>query len=83
MSSFRQFLSGFRRGFSDFGELVTDVVNFVLLSFVYFIGVGLTALFAKASGKHFLSLGKDRKKATYWHEERIGTRQQDSYFRQF
>ncbi len=46
------------------------VVNSILLTVVYFIGVGITALFAKLFGKSFLFLSG--KKDSYWDENKVG-----------
>ncbi len=36
-------------------EFQQSVFNFLVLHIVYFIGIGLTAMVAKAVGKHFLT----------------------------
>lgn len=40
------------------------VVNFILLSVIYFIGVGITSLTAKIFGKSFLS-NKNKKQSSF------------------
>lgn len=40
------------------------IVNFVLLSVVYFLGIGLTSLMAKVFGKSFL-FGKNKKQSNF------------------
>ena len=50
------FLKGVTRGQREFGESITVIINSVLLSIVYFVGIGFTSIFAKISGKHFLDL---------------------------
>lgn len=75
------FVRGLKNGFKNFGHNVTNVVNFILLVPVYFIGVGATSLMAKGFGKKFLEL-KVRGK-TYWKDEKRGTQLKDDYYRQF
>ena len=83
MQAVRIFISGFVAGFKDFGQGITKVVNFVLLFFVYFIGVGITWLFAKMAGKHFLAVKKEQEKKSYWIEEKVGKRKEEEYYRSF
>ena len=64
MNCLKLFLIGFKKGFMKFGIKVSNIINFVLLFVVYFIGVGLTAVFAKATGKKFVD--KTLGKTTYW-----------------
>ncbi len=75
------FVKGFVAGFRNFGYNITNVVNFVLLLLVYFIGVGSTSLMAKLSRKKFLDL--KQKGETYWKERNLGKQTLDKYYRQF
>ncbi len=74
---FDEFIDGSKM----FGELISTVINLILLSFVYFIGFGLTSLFAKISGKKFI----DEKftKESYWEELNLTTQPFKEYYRQF
>jgi len=76
------FWEGFLQGFRNFGYKITSIVNFVLLFFVYFIGVGITWLFAKIFGKRFLDI-KRGEKDSYWIKEKIGKRKIEDYYRSF
>lgn len=76
------FVKGFKTGFRTFGYKVTDVINFILLSVVYFVGVGVTSLAAKATKKKFLEL-KQRNNKTYWKERNLGKQPLEDYYRQF
>ncbi len=75
------FFRGAKRGFSVFGHNLSLIVNSVLLTPVYFVGVGLTSVFAKLAKKHFLITGKEKK--TYWSELNLKKRPVDEYYRQF
>lgn len=81
MKNMNLFVKGFATGFKNFGHNVTNVVNFILLSLVYFIGVGSTSLIAKLSKKTFLELNP--KKRTYWKEKNLGKQPLENYYRQF
>ena len=59
------------------------VVNTILLSLVYFIGVGLTAIFAKIFRKNFLESGIDKQKSSYWTDLNLGKNTMEEYHRQF
>jgi hypothetical protein len=75
------FIKGFGLGMKSFGGLVAVIVNSVLLIFVYFIGVGLTWLVARLSGKRFLEMG--RKKGSYWSTLNLKKESMERYYRQF
>ncbi len=83
MSKVKDFLLGMKEGFSSFGFGVTGVVNFVLLSFVYVFGVGLTSVAAKATGKRFLGEGVDSKKVSYYGKLGLKKKDVEDYYRQF
>ena len=42
-------------------KIFSIAFNFVLLSIVYFLGIGLTSMLAKIFGKSFLSIENDKK----------------------
>ncbi len=81
MKNVNLFVRGLKNGFKNFGYNVTNVVNFILLVPVYFIGVGATSLLAKCFGKKFLELKVKGK--TYWKDKKIGTQPKEDYYRQF
>lgn len=76
------------RGFHFIRKIVDIVVktlvfilNRVLLTLVYFIGVGPIALSAKMFGKHFLPLKKEA--VTYWIQKEKKTINKNDYYRQY
>ncbi|MDD9954395.1 MAG: hypothetical protein OXR66_08750 [Candidatus Woesearchaeota archaeon] len=71
---------GFRHGFTLVGKNIAAIVNTVLLSIVYVVGVGLTSLFAKVFGKKFLDTTKRR---SYWNKLNLKKQPMNSYYRQF
>lgn len=76
------FFAGFRKGMKSFGECISIIVNSLLLSVVYLVGVGVTSIFARLFGKHFLDK-KPIKKDSYWEDLNLGKRSMDEYTRQF
>ena len=54
MTQVKKFSNGFKKGMQDFASNLTIIINFILLSLVYIIGVGITSIIAKTSNKRFL-----------------------------
>ena len=77
------FFKGFKEGFREFGNVIINIINFVLLFFVYFIGVGLTSIIAKITGKHFLKLKSKNNVDSYWCRENIPKNEKGEFYRQF
>ena len=64
----------------DFGEGISIVVNSVLLLIVYIIGIGITSIIARITGKDFLDKKKEN---SYWSDLNLGKKPKEEYFRQF
>lgn len=69
--------------FKFVGEIIAKFINSVLLTMVYIIGVGLSALVAKTFNKHFLELKVDKNKKSYWENLNLKKKPIDEYYRQF
>lgn len=78
-----EFFNGLKEGQKAFGEDISFIINLVLLSVVYIIGVGITFIIAKIVGKHFLELKINKNKESYWTKLQLGTRKKEEYYRQF
>ncbi len=76
-------IDDFMRGQKRFGEDISVIVNSILLTLVYIIGVGLTSITAKLAKKNFLDLKIDKEAKTYWSELNLGKGPIKDYFRQF
>jgi hypothetical protein len=76
------FFKGFREGMRAFGENIAIIVNSLLLSLVYLLGVGPTSVLAKVTGKIFLKK-KPSPTDTYWEKLDINGRKLNRYYRQF
>ncbi len=61
-------------------KLISSVINSILLSIVYLIGVGSTSIIAKLSKKHFLDLNESN--GTYWKDLNLKKKQIKNYYRQ-
>ena len=81
MKRLKQFFNGFQKGIKSFSDNITSIINFLLLSIVYLIGVGLTSIVAKIFSKHFLDMKK--KKDSYWHNLKLKNKPIEEYYRQF
>ena len=81
----KQFLKGFKLGMEEFGSNIAIIINSILISIVYLIGVGFTSIIAKLSGKHFLETKTSIKKhtRTYWSELNLKKKPIEDYYRQF
>ena len=79
----KSFLEGVKGGQKKYGESLAAIVNSILLSLAYFLGVGLTFIFAKLSKKHFLDLKLDRSRESYWEELNLDKERIESYYKQF
>lgn len=77
------FFKGLKKGQKFFGDVIAGLINSVLLSIVYFLGIGLTSIFAKVLGKEFLELYPDKNAKTYWTDLDSGKKPIKEYFRQF
>lgn len=64
------------------GKMISNIVNFILLSLVYFVGIGPVAMISKLTGKHFLELKKQNRKSN-WHEHKVEKEALEKYFRTF
>ena len=64
-----------------FGELISAIINSLSLTFVYFMGFGLTSIVAKIFGKNFIDENTD--KESYWEELNLTARPFKEYYRQF
>ena len=83
MMELKQFLIGCRDGTREFGHNISLIINSALLLIVYLAGVGLTSIFAKLFGKHFLDMKLSKKRASYWSDLNLKKKPIDEYYRQF
>ena len=79
----KEFFNGIKEGQKAFGEDIASIINFILLTIVYFIGVGLTSIFAKIFSKHFLELNIDKNVNSYWENLNLEKKKKEEYYRQF
>ncbi len=87
-------IKGLREGFKHFGDSVTCIVNSILLTIVYFLGIGPTAIFMKIKGRKLLndSMRQDadeknnsaaKSKDTYYEELNLKNEKMEGHYRQF
>lgn len=64
-------------------KILTKVINFILLSIVYFVGIGITSLVGKFLKQKFLIRKLDKELATYWETLDLKAEPIERYYRQF
>lgn len=74
--------AGIKSVLEPISKTISNVVNFILLLIVYFIGIGIVSISMKLFGKHFLELKKSDKKSN-WHEHKITKQPLEQYYRTF
>ncbi len=77
------FKKGFKIGFKKFGHNISVIINSILLSMVYLVGVGFTSIIAKLFKKNFLETKILRDKETYWSDLNLKKKSMKDYYRQF
>ncbi len=70
-----------KKSFLAFGGFMQKVVNTILFTVVYFIGIGLTSLFMKLFGKKFLELSPTKEQDSYYKECTATKRSKEDFFR--
>ncbi len=79
----KKFFNEIKKGQKNFGEDIQSIINFIILTFIYFIGVGITSIFAKILNKHFLKLKISKDAKTYWQDYGKGDKKMEEHYRQF
>jgi len=83
MSKVKDFFVGFGEGMEDFSKVLNVMINSILLTLVYLIGIGFTFISAKLFGKHFFDMKVDKNEKSYWSRLGLKKRKIDEYYRQF
>lgn len=83
MSNLKQFFKGLKKGMGGFGFNIALIINTVLLTLVYIIGIGFTSVIAKIFKKHFLELKVSKNKESYWQDLNLKKKPIEEYYRQF
>jgi hypothetical protein len=58
------FIKGFLKGMHEFGLTIGVIINSILLGITYYIGIGISKIIIKLSGKNLLDLKFNKK--SYW-----------------
>lgn len=77
------FFKGIKVGFHLFGESINKIVNTVLLTVTYFVGVGTAAAIARLQKKKLMDLKTDRTKESYYQGLVLSKKAKKEYYRQF
>lgn len=78
----KEFFRDVKKGQRTFGEDMQYIINFIMLTFVYFVGVGITSIFAKIFNKQFLDMEFSKQEKTYWKDYGKKGKIED-YYKQF
>jgi hypothetical protein len=83
MQKIKDFFKGMKEGQKKFGDNISVIVNTILLSIVYFLGVGLTSIVARLFGVKFLETKTNPEVKTYYETMENQDKKEESYYRQF
>ena len=75
-----KFFKGIKDGFNTIPKFISNIVNFILLSIVYFLGIGPVSIISKISGKHYLDL---KKSGSTWVDRSKEKKSKEDIYRQF
>jgi membrane protein DedA with SNARE-associated domain len=70
----------FKKGINDFLKDINFLIVFLLLIITYIFGVGITFIFSRIFGKHFLETSK---KNNYWSDLNLKEKTMEEYYKQF
>ncbi len=77
------FFVGTGQGIKSFGENIQTLVNTILLSAVYFVGVGVAWLMCKISKRTFFAGKPNQEIKTYWEALDLKKKPIERYQKQF
>jgi len=80
--SFKKFASGFKKGQGFFTESLSTIVNTVILTLIYIIGVGATSIFVRGK-KRMLHLETEKGKKSYWENIEKKDNTKEGFYKQF
>ncbi|MBI5393526.1 hypothetical protein HZA96_06680 [Candidatus Woesearchaeota archaeon] len=80
---FRRIWQAIKKGFLAFSHFMQKVVNTILLTIVYFVGVGLTSLISKLFGKHYMELKLDKDAKSYYKECMSTKKVKEEFYRMY
>ena len=83
MGNLKFHFAEFKKGISLFGQNISTLVNFLLLSLVYLLGVGFTSILSKILKKDFLEVKLSKDKKTYWSKLDLKKESLEKHMRQF
>lgn len=63
-------------------NVISNLVNFILLLIIYFTAIGIVSIVSKLFGKHFLELKKSNIKSN-WYEHKVTKQPIEKYYRTF
>ncbi|MBS3136886.1 hypothetical protein J4232_00505 [Candidatus Woesearchaeota archaeon] len=80
---FRKIWEVIKKGFLTFSHFIQTVVNTILLTIVYFVGIGLTSIISKLFGKHYLELKLNKDAKSYYKECMSTKKPKEEFYRMY
>lgn len=80
MNKIKEFL---RKGNTFLTKTIVIIINLLLLTIAYILGVGIISIIAKLLRKQFLDMKMSKETKTYWKDLYIRKKPIDEYYRQF
>ena len=83
MQRTKLFFKGLKTGMREFSHGLATSVNFILLSIVFILGIGLVSIVSKIKGKKFLKERNDNEN-TFWEKTNVGGKKsKEEYLKPF
>lgn len=79
----KNYFNGFKKGIKNFGIPIATLVNSLILSAVYFFGLGLSFIVAKSLKKSLLDLEIKNNAESYWQNLDLDCSSAENNYRQF
>lgn len=79
----KPFFKGFMSGMHAFTANIVTIINTILLTVVYIIGVGPISIIGRIKGKQFLDMKRKSQKNSYWETLDLKRKSKKEYYKQF
>lgn len=76
-------IKAFKQGLTEFGLNFNALINLIILTFVYFLGIGLSSIISKVMEKHHLDLKISKNRKSYWVKVDTDSKNISDFLRQY
>jgi len=77
------FFNGLKTGFKKPGHLISNIINTILLLFVFLFGIGIISLYFKIKNRDLLNLKAKLNGNSYWLEKNNRNSTKEDSFKPF